>query len=76
MVLAAATSLGYALGSSTAGRLADVAGHTGAYRVTVIAGAAAFVLSLVIRAALHRKGREPQPVPHLAEEPTGTPVGA
>ncbi|WP_218013752.1 MFS transporter [Georgenia sp. 311] len=68
MVLAAATSLGYALGSSTAGRLADVAGHTGAYRVTVIAGAVAFVLSLVIRAALHRKGRETERVPHVTEE--------
>ncbi len=35
MVLAAATSLGYATGSSTAGRIADFAGYTGAYAVTV-----------------------------------------
>jgi len=58
MVLAAATSLGYALGSSTAGRFADTAGHTGAYRVTVTAGFVALALSLVLRRALHRKRRE------------------
>ncbi|WP_413450415.1 MFS transporter [Georgenia phoenicis] len=58
MVLAAATSLGYALGSSTAGRLADVSGYTGAYTVTVAAGTVALLLSLVLRAALHRKRRE------------------
>ena len=58
MVLAAATSLGYALGSSTAGGLADVGGYSASYRVTVIAGSAALVLSLVLRRALHRKRRE------------------
>ncbi|WP_324653486.1 MFS transporter [Georgenia sp. H159] len=57
MVLAAATSLGYALGSSTAGRLADVGGYSAAYGVTVAAGTAALLLSLVLRVALHRKRR-------------------
>ncbi len=57
MVLAAATSLGYALGSSTAGRLADVGGYPAAYRVTIVAGSVALVLSLVLRSALHRKRR-------------------
>ena len=58
MVLAAATSLGYALGSSTAGGLADVGGYPAAYRVTIVAGSAALLLSLVLRTALHRKRRE------------------
>ncbi len=57
MVLAAATSLGYALGSSTAGRVADVGGYPYAYRVTIAAGVAALVLSLVLRPALHRERR-------------------
>lgn len=57
MVLAAATSLGYALGSSTAGRLADVGSYPFAYRVTIAAGTAALLLSLVLRTALHRRRR-------------------
>lgn len=55
-LLAAATSLGYALGSSVAGQLADTGGHTGAYRVTVVAGFLALLLALVLRRALHRRG--------------------
>jgi MFS family permease len=43
-VLASATGLGYALGSSTAGRLADAHGHTAAFAVTVTAMALAVVL--------------------------------
>src|SRR5699024_4404272 len=58
MVLAAATSLGYALGSSTAGALADVGGYPAAYRVPVVAGSTALVLSLVLRPVLHRKRRD------------------
>lgn len=61
MVLAAATSLGYASGSSTAGRIADLGGHTGAYGVTVGAGFAAFALSFILRYAMHR-------VPKLGDE--------
>ena len=61
MVLAAATSLGYATGSSSAGAIADFAGYTGAYSVTVGAGFAAFGLSFVLRHALHR-------VPRLGDE--------
>lgn len=56
-VLAAATSLGYAVGSSSAGRLADLGGYPAAYRVPVVAGISALVLSLVLRRALHRKRR-------------------
>lgn len=56
-VLAAATSLGYALGSSTAGHLADLGGYPAAYRVPVLAGTSALVLSLVLRSALHRERR-------------------
>ncbi|MFC4555560.1 MFS transporter [Georgenia faecalis] len=57
MVLAAATNLGYALGSSTAGRLADTYGYTGAYAVTVTAAASALVLALALRPALQRRER-------------------
>ena len=37
-LLAAATGLGYAVGSAVAGRLADAHGHLGAFSVTVVAG--------------------------------------
>ena len=57
MALAAATSLGYAIGSSTAGALADIGGHAAAYRVTVVSAVLALVLSLVLRSALHRHRR-------------------
>lgn len=53
-LLAGATGIGYALGSSTAGRLADLGGHTPAFAVTVTATALALVLSLFFRA---RRGR-------------------
>lgn len=43
-VLASATGLGYAAGSSTAGRLADAHGHTAAFAVTVTAMALELVL--------------------------------
>lgn len=51
-LLAGATGIGYALGSAVAGRLADAAGYTAAFGVTVTAGAIALAL------ALFRLGRE------------------
>ena len=54
MILAAATSLGYAIGSSTAGRLADSGGYTTAYMVTIGAAAVALILSIITRASLLR----------------------
>lgn len=56
-LLAAATGLGYAVGSAVAGRLADDHGHTAAFAVTVSAAAAALLLSL----ASQRLLRRPQP---------------
>ncbi|HET7327961.1 MAG TPA: MFS transporter [Nocardioidaceae bacterium] len=44
-VLAGATGIGYAVGSSVAGRLADWGGHTPAFAVTVVAGGLASVLA-------------------------------
>lgn len=49
--LASATGVGYALGSSIAGRLADVSGHTAAFAVTVTAT----VLALVLAATQQRR---------------------
>jgi hypothetical protein len=45
-VLAGATGMGYAAGSSIAGRLADWGGHTPAFAVTVAAGVLATALAL------------------------------
>lgn len=47
-LLAGATGIGYALGSSVAGRLADIGGHTPAFAVTVTATACAVVLSVLV----------------------------
>ncbi|WP_370890646.1 MFS transporter [Janibacter sp. GXQ6167] len=52
--LAAITGLGYALGSSIAGRLADWGGHTPAYAVTAAAGLLALLLTTLGRSALRR----------------------
>lgn len=46
-LLAAATGIGYAAGSSLAGRLADLGGATSAFSVTVGAGVLAVVVSLL-----------------------------
>lgn len=46
-LLAAATGLGYAVGSSIAGRLADAGGATPAFSVTVTAGALALTVGLL-----------------------------
>ena len=55
-MLAGATGVGYALGSSVAGRLADAAGsHTPAFAVTVTAAGLALVLSLGRAAAPARR---------------------
>ena len=71
-LLAGATGLGYALGSAVAGRLADLQGHTGAFAVTVTAGASAALLALSAQPLLRRLGG-----PDEAEtEPTASPVGA
>ena len=70
-LLAAATGLGYALGSATAGRLADTSGHTGAFAVTVAAGAAALALSAVAQPALRGVVRRPVPLDTL-EDATAT----
>ncbi|MGA9102150.1 MFS transporter [Aeromicrobium sp.] len=58
-MLAGATGVGYALGSSVAGRLADAAGsHTPAFAVTVTAAALALLLSLAAQQLL-RNARPP-----------------
>jgi predicted MFS family arabinose efflux permease len=52
-MLASATGVGYALGSSLAGRLADRAGSTAAFAVTV----SAMVLALALVASSQRRLR-------------------
>jgi MFS family permease len=49
-LLAATTSLGYSLGTSIAGRLADLGGHTPAYAVTVAAALVACLLGWLLAA--------------------------
>lgn len=56
-VLAAVTGLGYALGSSIAGRLADWGGHAPAYGVTILATALAAATALAGAATLRRAQR-------------------
>ncbi len=56
-LLAAATGLGYAVGSALAGRLADAVGHTGAFSVTVGAAAAALVVAVLAQRPLRRVAR-------------------
>ncbi len=59
-MLAGATGIGYALGSSVAGRLADaLTSHTPAFAVTVTAAGIAVVLSLAGQRVL-RDGRPPE----------------
>ena len=53
-LLASATGLGYASGSSIAGRLADGHGYTAAFAVTVGAMALAAVLVVTSQRRLHR----------------------
>ena len=56
-LLAAATGLGYAVGSAVAGRLADDHGHTAAFAVTVSAAAGALLVSLASQRLLRRPDR-------------------
>lgn len=66
-VLAGATGMGYAVGSSVAGRLADSFGHTAAFGVTVAAGVLATGLAL---AAAPRLRAEQRRVADAAADPT------
>ena len=68
-LLAAATGLGYALGSATAGRLADASGHAAAFGVTVAAGAAALLLAAVAQPLLRGAVRRPAAVPAVPAAP-------
>jgi MFS family permease len=52
-LLASATGVGYAIGSGTAGRLADQHGHTAAFAVTVAAMVLAAALVVVAQRSLH-----------------------
>ncbi len=56
-VLAGATGIGYAVGATVAGRLADVHGHTAAFAVTLAACGAALVLASAMHPAARRTGR-------------------
>lgn len=79
-VLASATGIGYALGSSVAGRLADLSGHTAAFAVTCTATVVALLLAatqqrrLVTALADARAAAGPAPEPVVAAEPEA--VGA
>jgi MFS family permease len=53
-LLAGATGIGYALGSSVAGRLADDHGHTGAFVVPVVTAALAVLTALAQRSRSRR----------------------
>lgn len=61
--LASATGVGYALGSSVAGRLADVSGHTAAFAVTVTTTVVALLVAATqqgrLRAAVRAAGHAP-----------------
>jgi MFS family permease len=66
-LLAGATGIGYAVGSSVAGRLADVHGHPGAFAVTVTAGIVAAVLAAASQPLLRRiGGPDPRPARTVA----------
>jgi MFS family permease len=70
-MLAAMTGLGYALGSSVAGQLADVGGHRPAFAVTVAAGVLAAALSLLAGGVLRAEARGTAPATAPAT-PTST----
>ena len=57
-MLAGATGVGYAFGSSVAGRLADQGGATQAFSVTVTAAGLALLLALIFRGALASAAKE------------------
>jgi MFS family permease len=60
-LLAGATGIGYAVGSSAAGRLADVDGYSAAFGVTV----AATVLGLLLAVIAQRRWRRTAPTPEM-----------
>jgi MFS family permease len=67
--LASATGVGYALGSSVAGRLADLSGHRAAFAVTVGATVVALLLAATQQrrlAAAVRAAELPEPAPVAA----------
>lgn len=57
-MLAGATGVGYAFGSSVAGRLADQGGATQAFSVTVTAAGLALLLAVIFRGALASAAKE------------------
>lgn len=72
-ILASATGLGYALGSSVAGRLADASGATAAFCVTVAATVVAVVLMTTQQRRLRRATHRPAAA---ADTPTAETVAA
>lgn len=70
-VLASATGLGYAVGSSAAGRLADGHGHTAAFAVTV----GAMMLAVVLLAGSRRRLRLALAMPDVDRPAVAQPVG-
>lgn len=68
-MLASATGMGYALGSSLAGRLADASGATAAFGVTVGATVLAVLLMTTQQARL-RRDAAPRPAPLTDPVPT------
>ncbi|MFC7724742.1 MFS transporter [Nocardioides sp. GCM10028917] len=74
--LASATGLGYALGSSVAGRLADTSGATAAFAVTVGATVLAVALMSTQQRRLRAASAGEQPaLPASAEPRVAAPVG-
>lgn len=59
-LLAAATGLGYAVGTTVAGRLADAHGATGAFATTVVACGVAALLAIGARQALRGQAAQVQ----------------
>ena len=60
-LLSGVTGLGYAVGSTIAGRLADTHGHQAAYAVAVVAGVGMAVLAWVARPLLADQPEEAIP---------------
>jgi MFS family permease len=61
-LLAGATGIGYAVGSSVAGRLIDADGYTAAFGVTVAATVLGLLLALAGQRAWRRTATAPEPV--------------
>ena len=66
-LLASVTGVGYALGSSVAGRLADVQGPHGAFTVTVAVAVTAAVVAALAQPLWRRVGPVPDAAPRSAE---------